>query len=285
MIKKQLLEKLVCLNCHKKLDLNNKRLICLSCGKVYQIKNDKPYILDNKVEILNQEGSDVIVHKLKILFKKYPRFFSFLYYALGASFVGKSAKKVIKNVKSDKLIINLGSGIKRINNRVVNIDFYPFNNVDIISDISCLPFNNNSVDVVINEFVLEHVKNPESIVREIYRILKPNGLLYLAVPFVASFHSSPDDYYRWSKQGLKELLRDFKEEEIGIRCGPTSAMLYIVNEWIAILLSFGFQKLHQFLFIFLMIITSPIKIFDYLIYKFKSSENIAYGFYYIGKKK
>jgi len=208
-----------------------------------------------------------------------------LYYTFGASFVGKSAKKVIKNIKSDKLIINLGSGIKRINDRVVNIDFYPFDNIDVVSDISHLPFDNNSVDVVINEFVLEHVKNPEDIVKEIHRILKPNGLLYLAVPFVASFHSSPNDYYRWSKQGLKELLRDFKEDEIGIRCGPTSAMLYVVNEWIATLLSFGFQKLHQFLFILLMIVTSPIKIFDYLIYKFKSSENIAYGFYFIGKKK
>jgi len=123
------------------------------------------------------------------------------------------------------------------------------------------------------------------IIKEIYRVLKPNGLLYLAVPFVASFHSSPNDYYRWSKQGLRELLKDFKENEIGIRCGPTSAMLYIVNEWIATLLSFGFQKLHQVLFMFLMIITSPIKIFDYLIYRFKSSENIAYGFYFIGTKK
>ena len=285
MIKERILKNLICLDCHKKINLDNNKLVCSSCGKVYQVIDSKLYFLDNKAEILNQENNDAIVNKLKILFKKYPKIFSFLYYAFGASFVGKSAKKAIKDIESDKLIINLGSGIKRINDKVINIDFYPFDNVDIVADISHLPFSDNSVDVVINEFVLEHVKNPQKIIKEIYRVLKPNGLLYLAVPFVASFHSSPNDYYRWSKQGLRELLKDFKEKEIGIRCGPTSAMLYVINEWMATLLSFGSQKLHQFLFMFLMIITSPIKIFDYLIYRFKSSENIAYGFYFIGTKK
>lgn len=285
MIKERIFKNLICLECRKKLDLDNEKLVCSSCGKVYQIIENKPHFLDNEVRILNQESSDALVSRLKVLFKKYPKFFSFLYYAFGASFVGKSAKEAIKDIEHDKLIINLGSGIKRINDRVVNIDFYPFDNVDIVSDISRLPFDNNSVDAVINEFVLEHVKNPEIIIGEIHRILKPNGLLYLAAPFVASFHSSPNDYYRWSKQGLRELLKNFKEKEVGIRCGPTSAMLYVFNEWLATLLSFGFQKLHQFLFMFFMIITSPIKFFDYLIYKFKSSENIAYGFYFIGAKR
>lgn len=285
MIKEKIFKNLICLECRKKLDLNSERLVCSGCGKVYQVIENKLHILDNQINISNQKGSDVMVSKLKILFKNYPKFFSFLYYAFGASFVGKSAKKAIKNIEPDKLIINLGSGIKKINDRVVNIDFYPFPNVDIVSDISRLPFEDNSVDAIINEAVLEHDKNPQALVREMYRILKQGGLIYITVPFVASFHSSPNDYYRWSKQGLRELLKDFKEEEIGIICGPTSAMLSIFNEWLAIILSFGLKHLHQVLLIILTIITSPLKIIDYLIYKFPSSQNIAYGFYYIGKKK
>lgn len=285
MIREEIIENLICLDCQKKLVLENTRLICSNCEREYKVLDDKIYALNREIDILNREGSDALVNKLKVVFKKYPKLFSFLYYAFGASFVGKSPRKAIEKIDSDKLIVNLGSGIKKINDKVVNVDFYPFESVDIVSDISCLPFKTNSVDVVINEFVLEHVKNPEEIVKEIYRVLKPNGLLYLAVPFVASFHSSPDDYYRWSKQGLRELLKQFKEEEIGVRCGPTSAMVYVINEWLATILSFGCQKIHQLLFILFMIVTSPIKILDYLIYKFKSSENIAYGFYYIGKKK
>ena len=161
----------------------------------------------------------------------------------------------------------------------------PFTNVHIVADIVNLPFKDNSVDVIINEAVLEHDKNPQALVKEMYRVLKPGGLIYITTVFVASFHSSPNDYYRWSKQGLRELLSDFKEQEVDIICGPTSAMLSVFNEWLAIILSFGLRHLHQVLLIIFTIITSPLKIIDYLIYKFPGSQNIAYGFYYIGKKK
>lgn len=276
---------LICPKCRGEFDLGNQKLSCLNCGRVYRIRDGKLFLLEAKTEILNQSSSDFMINRLKILFKKCPRIFSFMYYVFGALCVGKSVKEVIKDLGSDKLIINLGSGIKRINDWVVNIDFYPFDNVDIVADISCLPFKNNSVDAVICEFVLEHTKNPQKIVEEVYRVLKPGGLFYLTAPFITSFHSSPNDYYRWSKQGLRELLKKFKEEEIGIRNGPTSTLFYVICEWLAIFLSFGSQKIHQVLWMFFIIIFTPIKILDYLIYKFKSAENIAYAFYYLGKKK
>lgn len=284
------LDNLVCPKCFGQIKLNDavkkKKFICLECGKKYSFIDNTPCLLIKPIDYSNQEiGSDRIINHLKVLFKKYPKVFSLFYYTTGASFVGKSADQAIKKLDSDKLIVSLGSGVKKIREDVVNIDFYPFSNVDLIADIYHLPFKDNSVDAIINEFVLEHTKYPKDIVKEIYRVLKPNGLLYLAVPFVASFHSSPDDYYRWSKNGLRELLKDFEEDEIGIRCGPTSAMVSVVNEWLATLFSFGFSFLHQIILIILMIITGPLKIIDYFIYKFSSSENIAYGFYFIGRKK
>lgn len=101
---------------------------------------------------------------------------------------------------------------------------------------------------------------------------------------MSSFHSSPNDYYRWSKQGLKELLKDFKEVDCGVRGGPTSALRQIVSEWLATVLSFGFAGLQQALFVFFTIISFPMNIFDLLISKFSSSEKIACAFYFIGKK-
>ncbi len=77
MIKEKILKNLICLDCHKKINLDNNKLVCSSCGKVYQIIDDKLYILDNKVEILNEESNDAIINKLKILFKKYPKLFLF----------------------------------------------------------------------------------------------------------------------------------------------------------------------------------------------------------------
>lgn len=246
-------------------------------GKMVFIKSvDKGFTKGN---------SDELVNKLKLFLKKHPAIFNFAYSFFGASFVGKDAKTVIKEIGTDKLIINLGSGAQKIREGVVNVDFYPFENVDIVADISDLPLADNSVDAAISEFVLEHTPNPEKIVAEMKRVLKPGGVIYISAPFVASFHSSPNDYYRWSKQGLRELLKDFQEEDCGIRCGPTSAMRYVVSEWLATILSFNLIQLQQLLFMFFMVVSFPLNLFDFLIANFKSGENIAYCFYYIGKKK
>lgn len=249
------------------------------------IKNNILYCTSVNIEFINQDASDIFVNKVKLILKKYPKFFSAIYNTMGASFVGKNAKNAISTIREEAVIFNLGSGAKRVRQDVINIDFYPFKNVDMVADIADLPFSDNSVDAIINEFVLEHVSHPEKIVSEMFRVLKHGGILYIAVPFLASFHSSPNDFYRWTRQGLLVLLKDFKEIESGVRCGPTSAMAYVISEWLGTLLSFGIKTLQQILFIFFMILFSPLKILDYIISKLPSSENIAYGFYFIGTKK
>jgi len=285
MIKEKILNNLICIRCSEGVGSKGDKLVCAGCGKEYPIIDNKPQMIDEPAKDFSKPESDFIVSKLKIFFKKFPRVFNIIYYLFGASFVGKSAKEAIKDIAKDKIIVNLGSGPKKIREDVINVDFYPFTNIDIVADIARLPFKNSSIDVVINEFVLEHTKNYQVAINEIKRVLKPDGLIYIAVPFVASFHSSPDDYRRWSKEGLKELMQDFREIESGVRCGPTSAMVSIFNEWLATLLSFGSKYLHQILLLIFTVITSPLKLLDYLISKFPSAQNIAFGFYYIGRKK
>ncbi len=285
MITEKILNNLICIQCSGRVDLKRNKLVCTDCRKEYSIINNRLEMLDRSAGSFYRPPSDFVVSRLKNFFKKYPKIFNIFYYLFGASFVGRGPRKMIQDVDKDKVIVNLGSGPKKIREDVINIDLYPFPNVDIVANVTRVPLKNNSVDIAISEFLLEHVKNPQAVVNEIIRILKPGGLVYVAVPFVASFHSSPDDYYRWSEEGLRELMRSFKEIEIGVRCGPTSAMLSIVNNWLATLLSFGLRSLHQFWLIIFMIITSPLKVFDYLISKFPGASNIAFGFYFIGKKK
>lgn len=43
-----------------------------------------------------------------------------------------------------------------------------------------IPFQNNSFDIVICTHVYEHVNNPNKLLSEIYRVLKPNGVCYFA---------------------------------------------------------------------------------------------------------
>lgn len=50
-----------------------------------------------------------------------------------------------------------------------------------------LPWSNDFFDTVICMAVLEHVFEPNDVIKEIYRVLKLNGSLFISVPNVASF--------------------------------------------------------------------------------------------------
>jgi len=222
--------------------------------------------------------------KVKSFLRKYPKIFFFFYYTLGV-FIGKTAKQAIKNVPPGSLILNLASGIKTIRKDVVNVDLFPYPNVQVVADIHNLPFKDNSADAVICESSLEHLKNPEKAVKEMRRVLKPGGLLYISAPFIVGFHASPDDFYRWTLPGLKEFLKDFQERESGVGWGPTYALTSILREWLAIVLSFNINFLYQILSLFFMVVFAPLNLLDYIFSRFKSAKNIAYGFYFIGTKK
>lgn len=251
----------------------------------FEIKNNRVFFIEKPNVGFNSESNDLIVNKIKIFVKKYPTIFSIIFRSVGISFLGKSSKKAIENLKNGSVILNLGAGPTSVREDVINIDFYPFENVDLIADISDLPFTSNSIDAIICEHVLEHVPSPDKIVSEMYRVLKPGGLVYIVIPFVMSFHSSPLDFYRWSKMGLEEMMKDFNKVESGTRSGPGGAVNYVLAEYFAILFSVGLNKLHQILFICFFILFAPFSWLDNLIGRFKVSENIAQHFYFIGTKK
>ncbi len=230
------------------------------------------------------EKEDNLIFKTKLFFKKYPRIFSFFYYTL-AVFVGKSAKQSIKYLPKGSLILNLGSGSKIIREDVINVDSHPYPGVKVIADVYNLPFEDNSADAVIAESLLEHLRSPELAIKEMRRVLKPGGLLYILVPFMLGFHSSPDDYYRWTNSGLRELLKGFQEKEVGEAYGPTNTLTYVAREWLAVALSFNIGIIYQVLSLFFMVILAPLNLLDYIFCHFKSAQNSAYAFYFIGIKK
>lgn len=51
-----------------------------------------------------------------------------------------------------------------------------------------LPLENNYIDYVYSFEVMEHVQNPRKVFEEIYRVLKPNGIAYIATCNYDSFY-------------------------------------------------------------------------------------------------
>ena len=125
----------------------------------------------------------------------------FVTYAVGnISYLGQKPRRTItelygKNAR-EKILLNVGSGITRVHPDVVNLDMFPFTNVDIVADAATLPFKDNSVDMLISESTIEHTPNPEQVIREICRVVKPGGFVYISIPFLFPFHASPNDYTR-----------------------------------------------------------------------------------------
>jgi len=56
----------------------------------------------------------------------------------------------------------------------------------ICADATALPFRDSSMDLVGMHQVLEHVPNPESVLREVLRVLKPKGRLAVVCPNLLS---------------------------------------------------------------------------------------------------
>jgi SAM-dependent methyltransferase len=84
------------------------------------------------------------------------------------------------------------------NNQYIGVDFEKAKGVDVvIKDPYALPFENESVDVVVSSSCFEHSEFFWLLFNEALRILKPTGLLFINVPSNGAFHRYPVDCWRF----------------------------------------------------------------------------------------
>jgi len=76
----------------------------------------------------------------------------------------------------------------------------------VFADGAYLPFASASFDTVLLLEVLEHVPDAERVLSEITRVLTPDGVLLVSMPFLYPLHDAPHDYRRYTMPGLKQAL-------------------------------------------------------------------------------
>lgn len=108
-------------------------------------------------------------------------------------------------------MLNIACG-SRYHKDWINIDFYPQENVLKVNVLKGLPFDNDLFDVVYSSHFLEHLtpEQADFVLSEIYRILKPGGIIRIVVPDLENIckeylrildlvrkDSSYDEFYEW----------------------------------------------------------------------------------------
>jgi SAM-dependent methyltransferase len=262
---------LVCPTCRLGLDDS---LRCPSCGITARRDRGAFHFQGLDVETQADDWLNALKAKAK---HTLGRFYPVAMNAVAPVYPRPAADDFIRSFDRDALICDFGSGTKAHADHVVAVDGFAYANVHVVCNLAELPFADASIDGIVSEAVLEHVPDPAAHVAEMLRVLRPGGRVHCFFPFIQGFHASPHDYSRLTINGLKHLFGDFVECQVWPAGGPTSALLWTLQEWIAIAGSFGSERLYRAIVPFTWVL-SPLKYIDSILLKHPSAHVISSGF-------
>ena len=128
-------------------------------------------------------------------------------------------------------LLDVGSGLGPFDRlcddlrlRIVRLDAQARNTrVDIIGDVqNMIQVADESFATVLCSQVIEHVPDPPAALREMARVLEPGGVLILSAPHLSLLHEVPNDYWRFTRYGLEQLLRKASLEVLSVE--PTAGI-------------------------------------------------------------
>jgi len=281
---------LCCPECYYNL-IKDEDLTCHSCRKHYPIYNGIPVPISD-IELQNQIADDRIdqMHLKEIIKSKIPMPDERLW--------SPKAKKLIKKILIEKnpespntYVVNMGSGVESFYKKIfisfkslIRIGVPHSGYVNAYSDAMSLPLKSNSVDLFISSSVIEHLRDPEKAVSELFRTIKPGGLVYAEIPFIGAYHMAPHDYQRYTISGIEALFsrHGFLFQNKGICSGPVTAVVLLIQHAIVEAIPFG--PIQFLLRVILTWLFHPLKYLDYFFSRLKWGEYLACNFFYLGRK-
>jgi SAM-dependent methyltransferase len=147
------------------------------------------------------------------------------------------AREAASSVFRGALVLDAGAGnspYKRhfSHTRYESADFCQvdkeYGEITYVCDLTTIPVEDNRFDLVLCSQVLEHIPEPEKVLKELFRVLKPGGTLWLTAPLFYEEHETPYDFYRYTQYGLKYLLKEtgFSVTRIGWLEGYYGTLAY-----------------------------------------------------------
>ncbi|WP_292927807.1 class I SAM-dependent methyltransferase [Novosphingobium sp. PASSN1] len=109
---------------------------------------------------------------------------------------------------------------------LIGLDIYVSDSTDVVADAHQIPFADGTFDAVWIQAVLEHVLDPQMVVDEIWRVLRPDGVVFSSTPFMQQVHEQAYDFARFTRSGHRWLYRRFDVIEAGSAIGVGTALFW-----------------------------------------------------------
>lgn len=150
-------------------------------------------------------------------------------------------EKHVKNING--VVIDLGGGENPSYERFwqikpekfIRVDINGKTEPDVVANLNKpLPFSDNFTDTIFLFNVIYILEDPVKTLREINRILKPGGRLFITSPFIFNEAKEPNDYWRFTSEGLEKILKEAGFNEILIKpVGERfSAAVYLISPFL-----------------------------------------------------
>ena len=77
-----------------------------------------------------------------------------------------------------------------------------------VCDLKNIPVENDRFDYILFNQVMEHLPEPNKVLKELNRVLKPNGKIIYTGPLFYEEHEIPYDFFRYTQFGLKKMFSE-----------------------------------------------------------------------------
>ncbi|MCC5628121.1 class I SAM-dependent methyltransferase [Nostoc sphaeroides CHAB 2801] len=155
--------------------------------------------------------------------------------------------------------------------KYIGLDFQDnlYTKPDLIWDGKRIPLADSCMDCAIATEVFEHCPEPEIVIKEILRVLKPGGILFFTVPFLWPLHTVPYDEYRYTPFSLERHLRNAGFDNIQLQAlgGWDASLAQMIGLWGR--RRFGYSINHKALGLLISLIISVIVLpIVWILYRF-----------------
>ena len=200
--------------------------------------------------------------------------------------IRESVNKVLGELRDGARGLNVGAGPTALHPAVVNLDIVPGPAIDVCAAAGSLPFPDEAFDLVMSQEVVEHVPDPFQALREMRRVLRRGGTLYFQVPFIIGYHPGPTDFWRFTKEGVSEIVSQagFERPEVIVAVGPGTGFHRIAVEFFATFASALWAGLYFPVKAVTAILLYPIKWLDPVLNRSSQADRIPGGYLVICKR-